>query len=353
MAKRLPPRIAPDFKGNYYIFYSRNGRSQRVSLRTNNLFKAELRFEGWLEQRRKDTYIEEDPYIQDCLEYWMDQWIRGRMLSENRYPAVVNNLNAYFGKMRVSQITRNESAVYIELRRSAQIGRNCASDATIRHEMTKLRACLGFMCTRVEPRERRLSRDIIPFIEPPQAVAPRDRVLNQAEIKQLRQFCSALVWQGPGRAISNRISKVGRFITLAMETAQRKTAILELKWEQVDFERRIITFNPYGRNQTIKRRPPVPISSRLIPLLARYHEERVNDYVCDSVNDCHEAIKHVGKELQIDGLSAHVFRHTWATNAVIDGKPIEQVAAFLGDTVDTVRKNYIHLTPDYLRSVVD
>ena len=137
MAKRLPPRIAPDFKGNYYIFYSRNGRSQRVSLRTNNLFKAELRFEGWLEQRRKDTYIEEDPYIQDCLEYWMDQWIRGRMLSENRYPAVVNNLNAYFGKMRVSQITRNESAVYIELRRSAQIGRNRASDATIRHELTK------------------------------------------------------------------------------------------------------------------------------------------------------------------------------------------------------------------------
>ena len=48
-----------------------------------------------------------------------------------------------------------------------------------------------------------------------------------------------------------------------------------------------------------------------------------------------------------------MFRHTWATNAVIDGKPIEQVAAFLGDTVDTVRKNYIHLTPDYLRSVVD
>ena len=132
------------------------------------------------------------------------------------------------------------------------------------------------MCTRVEPRERRLSRDIIPFIEPPQAVAPRDRVLNQAEIKQLRQFCSALVWQGPGRAMSNRISKVGRFITLAMETAQRKTAILELKWEQVDFERRIITFNPYGRNQTIKRRPPIPTSSRLIPLLTRYHKERVN-----------------------------------------------------------------------------
>ncbi len=130
-----------------------------------------------------------------------------------------------------------------------------------------------------------------------------------------------------------------------METAQRKTAILELKWEQVDFERRIITFNPYGRNQTIKRRPPIPTSSRLIPLLTRYHKERVND--------CHEAIKRVGKELQIDGLSAHVFRHTGATNAVIDGKPIEQVAAFLGDTVDTVRKNYIHLTPDYLRSVVD
>ena len=103
---------------------------------------------------------------------------------------------------------------------------------------------------------------------------------------------------------------VPKILTTDMETAQRKTAILELKWEQVDFERRIITFNPYGRNQTIKRRPPIPISSRLIPLLTRYHEERVNDYVCDSVNDCHEAIKRVGKELQIDGLSAHVIAFT-------------------------------------------
>ena len=33
------------------------------------------------------------------------------------------------------------------------------------------------------------------------------------------------------------MSSVGRFVMIALETAQRKTAILELKWDQVDLER--------------------------------------------------------------------------------------------------------------------
>jgi predicted transcriptional regulator len=37
----------------------------------------------------------------------------------------------------------------------------------------------------------------------------------------------------------------------------------------------------------------------------------------------------------------------------MEGKTIEKIAQFLGDTEETVRKNYIHLTPDYLEDVVD
>jgi len=356
MSKRLPPRIEPNERGIYYVIFTEDGRSQRESLRTRNLCQAEPRFEGWLDGRRLSKTVDEDPFVADCLEYWMDQWIRGRMLSEIRYPAVVNNLNAYFGKMRVSQITRADSATYIELRRTAQIGRNCASPSTINHEMTKLRAAFTFMVKVVEPKERRLDAKQIPFIEPPAKSAPRDRVLSSEELNLLVNHCADLrtSLSNPrrlGQLQPHRVCKVARFINIAMETAQRKTAILELKWPQVKWDYNRIIFNPSGRNQTRKKRPPVPISPRLLPLLKRYYEERTSDYVCDTVGDVHEGVKAVGRDLEIDGLSAHVFRHTWATNAVLRGVTIEKVAALMGDNVETVRANYIHLSPDYLSDV--
>ena len=80
------------------------------------------------------------------------------MLSEDRYPAVVANLNKYFGNMRVSEITRKDSAKYIELRRNGFISGNSrgAADSTIYHEMKELIAAFNFMTSKVEPRERRL-----------------------------------------------------------------------------------------------------------------------------------------------------------------------------------------------------
>ena len=356
MAKRLPPRLEPDASGNYYAIYSEGGRSRRKSLRTKDLFRAEHRFEGWLEAKRKAQLVEDDPYVEDCLDYWMDQWIMGRMLSESRYPSVVNNLKAYFGKMRVSQITRKDSAAYIELRRTAQIGSNCASDSTINHEMTKLIAAFNFMRHKVEPRERRIDSNRIPFIEPCPKGPPRDRVLSSDELTKLVDHCVDLKISrnnplGLGLKQPDRVCKVARFIMLAMETAQRKTAILELKWPQVNLDKKMIIFNPSGRHQTKKKRPPVPISPRLLPLLHRYYEERLTDYVCDTQGDVHEAVKAVGRDLQIEGLSPHVFRHTWASHAVERGVPIEKVAAFLGDHEETVRRTYVHLSPDYLKDV--
>lgn len=353
MAKRKPPRLVADRKGNYYVYYSTDGRSQRKSLRTNDLQAAEARFAGWIEQYNKDMMVDPDPRIADCLDYWMEQWISGRMLSENRYPSVVNNLKAYFGKKRVSEVTREHSLDYARMRRQAQIGRSQAAEGTIRHELQKLRACMRFMCEAVEPRERRISRDLVPFIDLPQASPPRNRVLTSDEIQRLRGFLGDLVWNGQGRAKTNRLSKVSRFILIAMETAQRKSAILQLQWDQVDLDRNLIHFLPAGRLQTTKRRPALPISTRLRPILERSQAESMNEYVCDNPRDVHEQIKRVGQELNIDGLSAHVFRHTWATRAVESGVPLEKVAAFLGDSIDTVRENYIHLSPDYLRDVVD
>lgn len=353
---KKPPRLKQSKYGTYIVAYWR-GRSLEHSLGTKDLQKAENLFAGWLKEYKKDNEIDTDPYVGDCLDIWFDQWIKGRMLSEIRYPAVINNLKAYLGSKRVSEVTRTHSLEYATMRRTGQIGwrGKKGAEATIRHELNKLRACFNFMASKVEPKERRIKREIIPYIELPKPAPPRNRVLTTEELEKLRDFCQNRVFENhaPYRPPSDRIHRDARFIMIAMETAQRKTAILELKWDQIDLEKNRIRFNPYGRLQTSKRRPAIPISSRLKPFLEKIYEERINDYVLDSPTDIHWNIAKISHKLNIPGLSAHVFRHTWATRSVEAGADLLKVASFLGDTIDTVRENYMHLSPDFLSDVVD
>ena len=282
----------------------------------------------------------------------MDQWIKGRMLSYERYPSVVNNLNRLFGGMRVSQITREDSRNYFKLRSAGVIGRNKAATGTIRRELQSLRACFNFMCKGVEPKERRINAESLPYIELPPESLPRDRVLTEDELQILQDKCLTHCEQMYGRK-SNRMSRISRFIWLAMETAQRKTSILELTWSRVDFDKGLITFLPEGRAQTTKRRVPLPMSTRLRVILERAYQERISDLVLDNSSNIDHHMRKLADELGIKGLTAHVFRHTWATRKAMAGLELRKIAMFLGDTVETVSKNYLHLTPDYLADAVD
>ena len=280
-AKIKPPRLWQSKTGSWYVLYHENGRGQRTSLRTDDIQKAEARFQGWLKDRRLFFDVVKDPTISHILDIWMDQWVRGRMITQNRYPSIVKNLKQYFGNMHISEVTREHSSRYYELRKEGIIGTTRASDSTVRLELQRLRAAFRFMVERVEPTAQRLSSEVIPYVELPRASPPRNRVLSEDEVQLLRDTCSNLVLNGRGRARSNRMARIGRFVMLALETAQRKTAICELKWDQVDFDRNWIRFNPEGRLQTQKRRPTVPISPILRPVLERAYDERINHYVLD------------------------------------------------------------------------
>lgn len=353
MSQKLPARLHRGKNDRWYVVYTENGRSQRASLRTTDLQVAEARFEGWRKQRDLDIVVHENPTIEYCLDLWMEGWVKDRMITQDRYPSIVKNLNAYFGKMPVYDVKREHSKAYYELRSTGTIGRSKATNSTIRLELQRLRAALRFMAERVEPTELRLQQDKLPYIELPHASPPRNRVLSEEEVQLLRSTCSNMVINGQGRRRSNRMARIARFVMMALETAQRKSAITELKWNQVMFDRNIIQFNPEGRLQTQKKRPTIPISPVLRPVLERAKEEAINDFVLDHTGGVYEPLKKLGKDLGIDGLHPHVFRHTWATRAVMRGVSFDKVAMFLGDREKTVRENYAHLAPDYLADVFE
>ena len=354
-----PARIEQAKSGIWYVHYAENGRSQRASLRTKVESVAQQRFGGWLEDRVTAEMMSDDPTVERILELWYTQWIDGRMLSQVRYPSVINNLTKYFGDYRISQLMRRHSKEYIALRSAGTIGTKPAANGTIRQELLKLRAAFNFMWEKVEPRELRIDRSLIPYVELPPESPPRDEIFTKQELSDIYHFCMNDGARAGSKYQGNDswLTREARFIIFAMETAQRKTAILELTWEQIHMDRKWIRFNPTGRHQTSKRRAPVPISDKLMAMLEKIQSNpRPKTFypvpVLESTTGITHGFKRIMDELGLVG-SPHKFRHTWASHAAMDGVPMNQIAAMLGDTQKTVEKNYLHLSPDYLRSAVN
>ena len=360
MAAKLPPRIKPLDNKNWYVLYSENGKPLRSSLRTKDRATAEVRFLGWLEQRQNNLIIDDDPTLNTCLDLWFDQHVEGLKTYKRQYSAA-KNIRAALGDLRISEIERRHSINYANARMAGRVGNSEASPSTVCLELGMVVTCLKFMCgvntKKVEPRERRLSISMMPSIEMPMKSPPRDRIISPEEMALYHDFAFNGTYSGAGVKKSNSTHRVQIFIILASETAHRKTAITNLSWsKQIYFDRGkhgMINFLPPGATQTNKRRPWVPISSTLRRMLDIAYEQRTNDYVLTKTTDIYSSFHRVNKILGIEGVSPHTFRHTWATNKIMAGEKIKDVAEFMGDTEESVRRNYEHLDPAFLAHMVD
>ncbi|MCL2505960.1 MAG: site-specific integrase [Alphaproteobacteria bacterium] len=139
---------------------------------------------------------------------------------------------------------------------------------------------------------------------------------------------------------------------MAVFTGARSGAILDLTWQQVDFENRIIN---YGKGWGNKRRAIVPINNELMVALQEAKTVAQTDYVIEfngkQVASIKAAFRRLCKECNIKA-SPHVLRHTAATWLVMEGVPLREVARLLGNSEAMVEKVYGKHSPDYLRRAV-
>jgi integrase len=176
------------------------------------------------------------------------------------------------------------------------------------------------------------------FIMPAKSPPPRDVWLKREEVAMLIE-----------RAKSPHIRL---FIKIAVSTAARSGAILDLKWDQLDLEMRIIDF---GRGYGNKRRSVVPMNDEVYQSLIEAKELAQTDHVIEYNGRPTRAIKKAFSRLcESCGIKAspHVLRHTAATWLVMDGVPLSEVARLLGDSEKTVETVYGKHSPDYLRRAV-
>jgi integrase len=342
-AKPQPPRLIMNASGIYEVRWSENGRSRTKSTGEKTLREAGRKLAEWAEDMQCTVKPAGGSKISQILDaYWHEH--AQNVQSSATTACHINWLKQGLGYHEASDLSAGDITTYIRKRGKGLLGTRGVSNGTIRRELAILQAALN------QAIDQRIVRaDQLPAIKLPPAGDPRDRYLSLDEIGRLLAAARTISVEEAG----GRLSRIERFLWIALYTGARKEAIVWLEWSRVDFTRGIIDFRDPDLKTTKKRRVQVPISKHLRPMLERAFAERRGSYVLDTTQPLRSVFDRVCRCAELEDVSPHVLRHTWASQASMRGVPLTDISRVLGNTLQVCEKVYAKYQPEYLVSAVD
>ena len=226
------------------------------------------------------------------------------------------------------------------------------SAGTVIRELNNLRPALAWAY-----RNGWVDREI-KIKSPVKAPPPRERWLTKAEAKKLVDVgCKGY-------------PHIELFILIALQTAARMTAILELKWDQVHLPksedgRPVIGtgglkesgYIDFGQGSGNKRRGRVPLGNnpRLFFALVASDMGAETDYVIEyrgkRVKNIKKGIAAAARRAGLEGVSAHTLKHTSISWLVQAGHSFECIAKITATSAAVIEQIYGHHSPDFLNAV--
>lgn len=346
------PRLRINDRGVHEIHWTDNGRSRRSSTGARDLQSAEKVLGNFLLlDGREKLAANNNGALLVCMalgdeltsaaDYWHEH-VAPNVIDKDSARYAYAKLLKHFGHIAVADIMPADVTAYVEARRAGRLGRPSVNH-TISRELSVLNAAINHAV-----KAKRLPKADQPFIKLPGVSPPRDRWLTFDEADALLDAA-----RGDGEALP----RIYRFVALALNTASRKSAVLSLTRGQVNMPGGMIQLNPPGRAQTKKRRPRVPISDALKPILETTLAQ-IGDKPDAHLLD-HGGCIRTSFEGAVDraklgrDVTPHTLRHTKATWMAQAGVSMFDIAGVLGDSVETVIKTYAHHHPDFLRSAIN
>lgn len=319
------------YRGKYAATWiDDEGNRRRSSFGTDDETRAQTLFAEFQDRLHRAGRTAEP-----TLDEIMDAYIKDREAAGKDAPRMKYAKAAMSTLMPLlpQHIDREKVRDYIALREGQ--GR---SGSTIHTELGYLRSALLWA-------EADKWIDRAPHISMPQKSRPRERWLTREE--------AAALIDGA------RMEHVKLFIIVALNTAARTEAILELEWDRVDFDAGLIDFNPPLRPITRKKRAVVPMNKTLRAALSVAKKQAITQFVIEYNEDRVQSVKkgfaNAVERSALEGkVSPHTLRHTAATYMAQAGVSMSEIAAFLGhDDSRTTERVYAKWAPDYLRSAAD
>ncbi len=263
----------------------------------------------------------------------------------NAYKSVWDMFITYTQVSRVNDITQKEVDSYLESRRSQNL-----SNQTMYDNIAKLKTIFSYAI------QKGFYQGPNPFAAVPMPRLPRTRVPKFLTAEQVAHLLEA--------AAADECTTL--FISLGVNAGLRKGEILNIRWEELDFEQRLI----HVRNKAADSKRGIlefrtkSKTDRVVPM-----KETLRDTLMPNKRD--EGYIIVGqrganidrhryvpirfpaacKQAGVPDCTPHVLRHTFASLAVQSGKvDLYQIKEWLGHSNIEMTQIYAHLLP-YHRNI--
>lgn len=326
-----------DGRPNWYVAWAdkRTGQTRRKSTGTSDIEQAKIVLAKYA---TLNEVVEQQPpsavRVCDLLLRYYDKQIKGKP-SDVATASRIKKLCEYLGNISVSGLSIPIQEAYVD-----SLKEQGCSDGYIRQIFNTLNAGLNW-----GEKTGQLSHK--PYIQLPS----KGHSENKAR-KLSAQEMGALLF-----AAGEHSERMKLFMLIALNTAARPTAILELKTDQIDFEKRVLHLNPIGRPQNKKRRPSVPIADNLLPVLREAVVRSASGYLVEYKGRPMKGVKAFPKIVKASGIdSDHVspysIRHTVAQHLRNSEISQWEVSGFIGHTKHSITEVYAEYDPNHRGKVV-
>lgn len=316
------------FRGGFCVYWHAEGKRTRHQLKARTRAEAETEA---IDVYRREMFAkaEKGSTVASLWEAYCADLGDKPTATTMRYTGKA--VLAHFGHYRPDQITTEMCRDYAATRDGKGI-----SQGSVHTELGHLRSALAWAA------KNRLI-DAAPPIERPSKPTPKERYLTKDEVARLIEAASA-----PHIALA---------IHLLFGTAARVGAVLDLTWDRVDLDRRVINLRlPDAR--TRKGRAIVPINRGLLAALQTAKHGAVSDYVVEyagsQVASIRKGFEGAVNRAKLSGVTLHTIRHSAAVAMVSAGVPIEKVAQYLGHSNPQITfSTYGRFSPGHLADAAD
>lgn len=311
----------------FVVWYDDAGRRQRRSLGTDDHATGQARLGEFIRQISFQQAAGENLTVGAVYDaYVKDREMDGKA-AVPRMRDAWKRLNSTFGTLLPIQVNKDLCRSYMAKRRQAGV-----SNGTIHVELGYLRAAMRFARTGGWITQE-------PVVVLPRKPPPKEHHLTPDEARRL--------------IAAAELPHVKLFIILALFTAGRSSAILDLTWDRVDTECRIIRLRDPVVGETSKGRATVPISDTAYAALEEAKKGAVSNYVIEWGGKQVASVKKgVAAAARRSGVTCtpHVLRHTaavWMAGADVS---MTRIAQYLGHRDSrTTERVYARFSPSYLK----
>lgn len=314
-------------RGKFYWFtIMQNGKRTQVSTKTDSKKIADKIYAKVLTEIVEGRYFE-NIKAQNITFKEMTQKYLGKY-QKQRDATSLNRLLPYFGEKSLSEITTELVSDYRDERLKT------VKPATVYQELALMRRMFNVARREWKWISSNAVADLSFSVGNKNA---RDRWLTFAEEKNLLDNATNPSWLRP-------------LLVLALHTGMRRGEILRLMWQDIDFNRKLVTVQKSKNGE--KR--SIPMSKTLYNVFVSQKVRNISGSIFPiAVRSLRCAFSKALDKARIENFKFHDLRHTFATKLVQNGADLYKVKELLGHKTITMTMRYAHHCPESLRTSIE